>query len=127
MAERGGGGTLRNIMYWVSKSFPLHIARRPPLIYDAFQSGFGRRGAPKSTRNSVGRGPAEPARGRAERSLLPLNHYLIIHFTQPGVIMHGPVNGYLSTLCIYLIISRGGGDKSADCVHCGASSAGGET
>lgn len=37
--------------------------------------------------------------------------------------MHGPVNGYLSMPCIYLIISRsrgGGGDKSADCVHCGA-------
>lgn len=65
---------------------------------------------------------------RQSCSLPLLNHYLLIHFTQPGVIMHGPVNGYLSMLCIYLIISRSGGeDKSADCVHCGAFSAGGET
>lgn len=42
--------------------------------------------------------------------------------------MHGPVNGYLSMPRIYLIISRSGGeDKSADCVHCGTFSAGGET
>lgn len=42
--------------------------------------------------------------------------------------MHGPVNGYLSMLHIYLIISRSGGeDKSADCVHCGVFSAGGKT
>lgn len=65
---------------------------------------------------------------RQSCSLPLLNHYLLIHFTQPGVIMHGPVNGYLSMPCIYLIISRSGGeDKSADCVHCGAFSAGGET
>ena len=65
---------------------------------------------------------------RQSRFLPLLNHYLLIHFTQPGVIMHGPVNGYLSMPRIYLIISRSGGeDKSADCVHCGALSAGGET
>lgn len=66
--------------------------------------------------------------GTKQSRFLPLlNHYLLIHFTQPGVIMHGPVNGYLSMLRIYLIISRSGGeDKSADCVHCGAFSAGGE-
>lgn len=65
---------------------------------------------------------------RQSRFLLLLNHYLLIHFTQPGVIMHGPVNGYLSMPRIYLIISRSGGeDKSADCVHCEAFSAGGET
>lgn len=33
---------------------------------------------------------------RQSCSLPSLNHYLLIHFTQPGVIMHGPVNGYLS-------------------------------
>lgn len=42
--------------------------------------------------------------------------------------MHGPVNGYLSMPHIYVIISRSGGeDKSTDCAHCGALSAGGET
>lgn len=42
--------------------------------------------------------------------------------------MHGPVNGYLSMPRIYLIISKSGGeDKSADCVHCAAFFAGGET
>lgn len=65
---------------------------------------------------------------RQSRLLSLLNHYLLIHFAQPRVIMHAPVNGYLSAPHIYLIISRSGGeDKSADCVHCGVFSAGGET
>lgn len=67
--------------------------------------------------------------GTRQSLFLPLlYHYLLIHFTQPGVIMHGPVNGYLSMPRIYLIISKSGGeDKSADCVHCAAFFAGGET
>lgn len=42
-----------------------------------------------------------------------LNHYSLIHFSQPGVIMHGPVSGYLCMPRVYLIISRSGGEIKA--------------
>lgn len=41
--------------------------------------------------------------------------------------MHAPVNGDLSMLHLFDNKQEWGGDKSADCLHCGAFSAGGET
>lgn len=111
-----------------------HILRSPPLIYNAFHSAFKQTVAfciscsvPLDVVQQwiVLRAVLKSSRTRQSRLL---NHYLLIHFTQPGVIMHGPVNGYLSMPRIYLIISRSGEkDKSTDCVHCEAFSAGGET
>lgn len=111
-----------------------HVLRSPPLIYNAFHSAFKQTVAfciscsvPLDVVQQwiVLRAVLKSSRTRQSRLL---NHYLLIHFTQPGVIMHGPVNGYLSMPRIYLIISRSGGkDKSTDCVHCEAFSAGGET
>lgn len=43
--------------------------------------------------------------GRKKQKLPPPNHYSLINFSQPGVIMHGPVSGYLCMLQVYLIIS----------------------
>lgn len=46
-------------MSWTSKSF--HVVTSPPLIYDAFQSGDGRRGARKNSGPSgAGTGGAVP-------------------------------------------------------------------
>lgn len=111
-----------------------HVLRSPPLIYNAFHSALKQTVAfyiscsvPLDVVQQwiVLRAVLKSSGTRQSRLL---NHYLLIHFTQPGVIMHGPVNGYLSMPHIYLIISRSGGeDKSTDCVHCEAFSAGGET
>lgn len=115
------------------KSFLLHLLRSPTLIYEAFHRASRRRGAlpgPRRAALTAVRPAGQCSAGTPGGADAPLAQPLFINPFHTGRSHYARSCQWasLSVLCIYLIISRSGGaDKSADCLHCGAFSAGGET